>query len=151
MGSLKDRLREDMNAARRARDRFRTLLLTTTLADLRNREIELGRDASDADVLDVIGRAIRKRREAAEQIRAAGGADRAASVESAAEKEDREAEFLSAYLPPQLTEAEVRASVRHAIAAGASTIGAIMSVVMPGLKGRFDGREANRIAREELS
>ena len=149
-GTLKEQLRADLNAARRERDKFRTTLLTTTLADLRNREIELRRDAADADVVEVLGRAIRKRREAAEQMRAAAGAARPASVEEAARKEEREAELLAAYLPPGLDEAEVRAMVRAAIAGGAQNIGAIMSAIMPGLKGRFDGREANRIAREEL-
>jgi uncharacterized protein YqeY len=148
MATLKERLREDLNAARRARDRFRTTLLTTTLSDVRNREIETRRDATDDDVLDVLGRAIKKRREAAEQMRAAGGEARAASVEEAAQREEREAELLGSYMPPPFGEAE--ALIREAIAAGAANIGAVMSAVMPSLKGRFDGREANRIAREEL-
>lgn len=149
-GTLKERLRDDLNAARRERDKFRVMLLTTTLAELRYREIELGRDAGDADVLEVLGRAIKKRREAAEQMRSAGGEGRPASVEEAAKKEEREAELLGAYMPPPLDEAKVRELVREAIAGGAQNIGAIMSAVMPALKGRFDGREANRIAREEL-
>jgi len=150
MPTLKERLREDLNAARRARDKHRTTLLTTTLAEVRNKEIETRRDASDEDVLDVLGRAIRKRREAAEQIRAAAGESRAASVEEAAQREEREAELLGAYMPPPFGEAEVRALVDAAIAGGADNIGAVMSAVMPALKGRFDGKEANRIARELL-
>ncbi|MGD8279484.1 MAG: GatB/YqeY domain-containing protein [Gemmatimonadota bacterium] len=150
MATLKERLREDLNAARRARDKLRTTLLTTTLAEVRNREIETRRDATDEDLLDVLGRAVRKRREAAEQIRAAGGQERAAGIEEAAQREEREAELLGAYLPPPFGEAEVRVLVRDAIAGGAADIGAVMRAVMPALKGRFDGREANRIAREEL-
>jgi len=65
MSTLKERLRADLNAARKERDKPKTLLLTTTLSELRNREIEIGRDAADADVLEVIGRAIKRRREAA--------------------------------------------------------------------------------------
>ena len=141
--SLKERLRADLNAARRERDKLRVLLLTTTLADVRNREIELGRDAADADVIDVVGRAIKRRREAAEQIRAAGRTE-------LAEREEQEAGLLAAYLPPQLDDGTVRDLAKAAIAAGASNVGAVMAAIMPRIKGVFDGREANRIVREEL-
>jgi uncharacterized protein len=143
MSELSERLRADLNVARRARDKLRTMVLTTTLAELRNREIELGREAVDADVLEVVGRAIKRRRDAAEQIRAVGR-------QEMAEKEETEAALLTQYLPAQLTEAEVRAAVREAIAGGAGNIGAVMSAVMPKVKGRFDGKETNRIVREEL-
>lgn len=142
--SLKQKLRDDLNNARRRRDRSHTLLLTTTLSDLRNHEIEVGREASDSDVVEVVGRAIKRRREAAAQMRAGGREELAAN-------EEREAELLSAYLPPPLGEAEVRALVREAVSAGAANLGAVMGRIMPQIKGRFDGREANRIAREELS
>lgn len=141
--TLKERLRNDLNAARRERDKHRTLLLTTTISEIRNREIELGREAGDADVIEVLGRAIKRRKEAAEQIRAGGRLE-------LAEKEEQEAAMLNEYMPPPLDEASVRALAREAIAAGATTVGAVMSALMPKIKGSFDGREANRIAREEL-
>jgi uncharacterized protein len=141
--SLKERLREDLNAARRERDRARLAVLTTTVAELKNREIEVGRDASDEDVMEVVTRAIKRRREAAEQMRAGGREELAA-------KEDAEAAILSTYLPAQLTEVEVRTLARDVIAGGANNVGAAMSQLMPKLKGRFDGKEANRIVREEL-
>jgi uncharacterized protein YqeY len=141
--TLRDRLREDLNAARRERDKARTLLLTTTLSEVKNREIDLGRPATDAEVIDVVGRAIKTRREAAEQIRAGGRAE-------LAEKEEREAVALGAYMPEQLGEAEVRVIVRELVAGGAANLGAVMGGLMPHIKGRFDGKEANRIAREEL-
>jgi uncharacterized protein len=143
MSELGARLRADLNDARRERDRLRTAVLTMTVSEVRNREIELGRDATDEDVLEVIGRAVKRRREAATQIREAGRTD-------LADKEDREAALLLPYLPAQLTEEEARALVREAVQAGAATVGAVMSAVMPRLKGRFDGRETNRIVREEL-
>lgn len=143
MSELKERLREDLNAARRGRDKARTLLLTTTISELKNREIEMGHDAADADVIDVLNRALKRRREAAEQMRAGGRNE-------LAEKEEQEAVLLSSYLPQQLSEAEVREAVRAAIGEGANNVGAVMSKVMPQLKGRFDGKEANRIVREEL-
>lgn len=141
--TLKERLRDDLNTARRARDRERTLVLTTTISDIRNREIELGRDATDDDVHEVVQRAVKRRREAAEQMRAGNREDLAV-------KEDQEAEQLKQYLPAQLSEDEVRGYVREAIAAGASGMGAVMGRIMPRIKGVFDGKEANRIVREEL-
>lgn len=142
--NLKERLREDLNAARRARDRLRTLVLTTTLSEVRNREIEAGREATNDDVVEVVSRAVKRRREAAEQIRAGGRPE-------LAEKEDQEAALLVGYLPPRLEEEEVRAMVREAIAGGAADMGAVMAAVMPRIKGSFDGRDANRIVREELA
>jgi uncharacterized protein YqeY len=143
MGSLKERLRDDLNEARRGRDKLRTVLLTTTLAELKYKEIETQRDASDEDVIDVIGRAIKKRREAAEQIRAGGRHE-------LADKEDQEAALLGGYLPPALSEDEVRKQIRELIAGGATAVGAVMSQLAPRIKGRFDAREANRMVREEL-
>ena len=143
MSELKNRLRDDLNHARRERDKARTSLLTMTLSELKNREIELGREAEDAEVLDIITKAVKRRKEAAEQIRAAGR-------DEMADREEQEAVVLGVYLPQQLTEEEVRVYAREAIAAGANNVGALMSQLMPRLKGRFDGKEANRIAREEL-
>ncbi|HET7322693.1 MAG TPA: GatB/YqeY domain-containing protein, partial [Longimicrobiaceae bacterium] len=82
-------------------------------------------------------------REAAEQMRNGGR-------EELAEKEDLEATILQHYLPPQLGEDEVRRMVREAIAGGASDLGGVMKAVMPKVKGRFEGKELNRIVREEL-
>jgi uncharacterized protein YqeY len=141
--TLKERLRANLNDARRERDKLRTLVLTTILSDLRNREIELGREASDADAIEVVNRGIKRRREAAEQMRAGQRLD-------LAEKEEQEAAMLSVYLPAQLDEAEVRALVREAMAEGAQAVGAVMSKIAPKLKGRFDGKAANRIVQEEL-
>lgn len=141
--ALKERIRSDLNVARRERDRLRTLLLTTMLSDIRNREIELGHELSDAETTEVVGRAIKRRQEAAEQMRAGKRDD-------LADKEEQEAALLAAYLPPPLEEAEVRALVREAIQGGAASIGDVMGRIMPRIKGRFDGREANRIVREEL-
>jgi uncharacterized protein YqeY len=143
MSSLAERLRTDLNVARKARDRATMSVLTMTVSEVRNREIELGHQASDQDVIDVVNRAIKRRREAAEQMRAG-------AREELAAKEDAEAVVLSAYLPPGLSEADVRTLVRDAVAAGADSMGAVMGRIMPAVKGRFDGREANRIVREEL-
>jgi uncharacterized protein len=143
MGELRDRLKADLDAARRSRDKLRTAVLSMTISEVHNLEIEVGREATDADVLDVVNRAAKRRREAAEQIRAAGRAEMA-------DREEAEARLLAAYMPAQFSEDEVRAMVRAAVASGAPDMGAVMAAVMPKLKGRFDGREVNRIVREEL-
>lgn len=143
MSGLAERLRADLNSARRDRDKPRMAVLTMTLSEIKNRQIEMGREPTDEDVTDVVGRAIKKRREAAEQIRAAGRTD-------LADKEEQEAALLMAYMPPQLSEADVRQLVKDAIADGAGNIGAVMGAIMPRVKGKFDGKETNRIVREEL-
>lgn len=141
--ALKEQIREELNAARKERDKLRTVLLTSTLSEIKYKEVELGREATDADVLDVLNRALKRRKEASEQMRAGNRVD-------LAEKEDQEAALLSRYLPAQLSEAEVRGFVREAIASGANNMGAVMGKIMPKLKGAFDGKEANRIVKEEL-
>ena len=141
--ALKDTIREELNAARRERDKLRTVLYTSTLSEIKYKEVELGREATDADVIEVINRAIKRRREASEQMRAGNRPE-------LADKEDQEAALLTRYLPAQLSEAEVRALVREAIAGGANNMGAVMGRIMPKLKGAFDGKEANRIVKEEL-
>lgn len=141
--SLKERIRDELNAARRERDKLRTTLLTTTISEIKNKEIELKRELEDGEVVDVVQKAIKRRKEASEQMRAGNRID-------LAEKEENEAELLSAYLPPQMTEADVRALVREAVAGGANSMGAVMGRIAPRIKGVFDGREANRIVKEEL-
>ena len=139
--TLRETLREDMNAARRQQDKDRARLLSTILADVRNKEIELGHDLDDAEVVEVLGKAVKLRREAAESME---------SRPELAQREQAEAEVLKGYMPPQLGEEEIRQSVVEAVEAGASNIGAVMGRVMPQLKGRADGREVNRLAREIL-
>lgn len=140
---LKARLRADLNDARRSRDRLRTTVLTTVLSEVRNREIELGREATDDDVVGVVARAIKQRKEAAAQMRDGGREELAA-------REDREAALLDRYTPESLSEDEVRAMVREIVAGGADDMGAVMGSLMPRIRGRFAGANANRIVREEL-
>jgi uncharacterized protein len=141
--NLKERLRADLNTSRKARDKLRTTVLTTFLSEIKNREIEVRHELQDEEIQSLLTTAIKRRREAAEQMRSG-------SREELAEKEDREASMLQHYLPPQLSEEEVRELVREAIAGGAGDLGAVMKSVMPRVKGKFEGRELNRVVREEL-
>jgi uncharacterized protein YqeY len=129
--------------ARKAQDKARVLLLGTVLSEIKNREIELKRDLSDDDVIEVLRKAIKRRRESGEMFEQAGRAEMAAT-------ERREAEAIEAWLPAAPSDDEVRAAVREAIAAGATQVGPLMGKVMPRFKGRLDGSVLNRIAREEL-
>lgn len=141
---LKEKLQADLREARKGREKLRTLVLSTTLSDLRNREIEMGREADDAEVLSVLTKAVKRRKEASEQMRAGGRDD-------LADREATEADLLSAYLPESLPEEEVRQMVREIMGQGVTEMGPLMGQLMPRLKGRFDGKEANRIVREELA
>lgn len=141
---LKTRLRDDLVVVRKARNRLGTVVLTTLLSEVRNREIELGEELDDEGILAVVVKAIKQRRDAAEQMLEAGRPE-------LAEKESEEVELLQVYLPPALSESEVQALVREAIESGATEMGAVMGRIMPKIRGRFDGKEANRIVREELA
>jgi uncharacterized protein YqeY len=144
MASLADRLQADLTTARKAGDKARTLLLGTIIADVRNREIEVRRDLTDDDVIEVLRRGIKKRRESIDMFRKGGREDLAG-------KESAEVEALSAYLPAAVSDDELRAAVRAAIASGARNIGAVMGRVMPQFKGRAEGGTISAIAKEELS
>ncbi|MEK9502135.1 GatB/YqeY domain-containing protein [Gaopeijia maritima] len=140
---LKQRLQSDLDQARRARDKARTVLLSTTLSEIRNREIDAGREADDDLVIEVLTRALKQRRDAADQMRSGGR-------EELAEKEEAEAEVLNTYLPAGLDADEVRAMIAAIRADGVEAMGAVMGRLMPEIRGRFDGREANRLVREAL-
>jgi len=141
---LKTRLRDDLVVVRKARNRLGTVVLTTLLSEVRNGEIELGEELDDEGIQAVVVKAIKQRRDAAEQMLEAGRPE-------LAEKESEEVELLQVYLPPALSESEVQALVREAIETGATEMGAVMGRIIPKIRGRFDGKEANRIVREELA
>lgn len=133
-----------MNAARKAQDKPRTLVLGTILADVKNRRIELQRDPADAEVVEVLRKGIKRRRESIEMYEKGAREDLAV-------KERAEVALLETYLPAAVDPAEIRSAVRAAITGGATTIGAVMGKVLPQFKGRAEGSAINAIAREELN
>jgi uncharacterized protein YqeY len=143
MSELQERLQEDLATARKARDKAGTLLLGTVLADIKNRRIELGHELSDEEVRDVLRRAVKRRRESVEAYQKAGR-------QELADNESAEITRLSAYLPANVSDDEIRDAARAAVAGGAANIGAVMGVLMPRFRGRAEGATINRIAREEL-
>lgn len=143
MPPLQDRLAAELNAARKAQDKALTLVLGTILSDTKNREIELKRTLTDDDVIDVLRKGVKRRRESVEAYEKGGRAELAA-------QEAAEVVVLERYLPAMASEDDIRAAVRAAIAAGASGVGPVMGAVMPKFKGRADGGMINRVVREEL-
>jgi len=137
--SLSATVRAALNAARKAQDKERTLVLGTILANLKNREIELRRPATDDEVVDVLRKGIKMRREAIEQYTAAARPELVAQIK-----------VLEEFLPPAVDPEEIRAAVRSAIGGGANDIGKVMAQVLPKYKGRADGKVINQIVREEL-
>jgi uncharacterized protein YqeY len=144
MSELLARLQGDLNSARKSQDKAGTLLLSTVLSEVKNKKIELRREPADADVIDVLRKSIKRRRESVEMYTKGARKD-------LADKEMAEATALEKYLPAQVGDDELRAAVRAAIAGGATQIGAVMGKVLPQFKGRAEGGTINAIAREELS
>jgi|TARA_B110000438_G_scaffold286674_1_gene318140 hypothetical protein len=140
---LKSQLRTDLTEARKSRKRLEILVLSSLLAEVHNREIELGRDLDEVDVTKVITKAVKQRREASEMMRSGGRPE-------LADKELQEMNILQKYLPAMLSESEIRAIIRTALQQGFDQMGSLMGEVMPKLQGRVDGKEVNRIVREEL-
>jgi uncharacterized protein len=143
MSELLARIQGDLNSARKSQDKPGTLLLGTVLSEIKNRKIELRREPTDDEVIDVLRKSIKRRRESVEMYTKGGRAD-------LADKETAEAAALEKYLPAQVSQDELRTAVKAAIAGGAKQIGAIMGKVLPQFKGRADGSTINAIAREEL-
>jgi uncharacterized protein YqeY len=138
-----DALRAAMNAARKAQDKDRTLVLGTILANLKNREIDLRRPATDEEVVEVLRKGIKIRREAIEQYQAGGRTD-------LADAEQAQIGVLEEFLPPAVDPEEIRTAVREVIAGGAKDLGKVMGQIVPRYKGRADGKLINQIVREEL-
>lgn len=147
--SLVKRLEEDMKNALRAREegRLRLSVIRLARAAVKNREIELKRPLTDAEVMDVLAREIRQRRDVLPDYRRAGREDLVRQLE-------QEIAVLQEYLPAPLTEEELREHAREVIAqVGARTVkdlGKVMGPLMARVRGRAEGQEVQRVVRELL-
>lgn len=146
--TLGGRIEAAMRDAMRARDAQRTQTLRMAMAAAHNRRIALGRDLTDEEVVDVLTKQVKQRRESIEMYAAAGRADRAAL-------EEEEAAILAEFLPEQLDEGAVEELARAVIAeTGASTpadLGKVMGRLSPQTKGRADGRVVSDVVRRLLA
>ncbi|HXC37516.1 MAG TPA: GatB/YqeY domain-containing protein [Burkholderiales bacterium] len=133
MSDLKTRITEDMKSAMKAREADRLASIRLLLAAIKQREVDERKDLADADVLAVIEKMLKQRRDSIAQYESAGRND-------LADKEKFEVGVLSGYMPQQLSEAEVAAEVAAAIAASGAKGPADMGKVMGILKGKLAGR-----------
>jgi uncharacterized protein len=150
VAELKERLRADLNAAMRARDQVRMRTLRMALTSITNEEVAgaAARDLTDEEIVRVLTREARKRKEAAEAFSAAGRDDQAAA-------ERAEGDVLAGYLPARLSDDELAALVAAAIAetgaSGTASMGLVMRTVTPRIAGRADGARVAAEVRRRLS
>ncbi|MEU9920441.1 GatB/YqeY domain-containing protein [Streptomyces griseoluteus] len=150
--TLKSKLHDDLNAAIRERDELRSATLRLTLAAITKEEVagKEKRELSDDEVLKVITKEAKKRREAADAFAQGGRPEQA-------EREKAEGELLATYLPQQLSDEELTTIVAQAVeeakaggAEGPRAMGAVMKIVNPKVAGQADGGRVAAIVKQQL-
>ncbi|MCK9928045.1 GatB/YqeY domain-containing protein [Frankia sp. Mgl5] len=150
MSTLKERLREDLTVAMRARDDLRLSTLRLALAAVKDAEVAgtTARELDDAEVEKILAREVRKRREAAEAFAAAGRPEQSS-------RENAEGDVLADYLPSQLGEDELRAIIDEVLAelglTGMKAMGQVMKAAQARIAGRADGKRVSELVRARLS
>ena len=146
--SLKEQLTNDMKEAMKAHDKDRLAVIRMVRGAVRQQEIDGKKELGDEDVLAVIGKEVKMRRDSIEEFRKGGRED-------LVEKTEAEIAVLMPYLPAQLSEEEIRGLVPAAVeqtgAASPKDMGKVMGVLMPKVKGRADGKTVNAIVRSMLA
>jgi len=146
--ALKQKLSDDLKQAMRAGDKVRRSVIRLAMAAIKNAEIARRAALEDADVLGIIAKEVRQRKESIEAFKQGNRPDLAA-------QEEAELAILQEYLPQQMTREEVIAEARRVIeevgAQGLSDKGKVMPKLIAQLKGRADGREINAVVTELLS
>jgi uncharacterized protein len=150
---MKQRLQDDLTAAIRARDELRSATIRLALSAIKTEEVagKSARELSADEIITVLSKEAKKRKEAADVYRSAGAEDRAVN-------EEAELAVLAEYLPLALTSAEVEVIVKDAVAQAASAgltgmkaMGAVMKVVQPKTLGRADGAEVAALVKQLLT
>lgn len=146
--TFKKKVDQEMIAAARTKDKVRLSALRMIKNSLHNREIDLKREAGEAEFLQLLSAMAKQRKESIEQFARGGRTD-------LVEKEKAELAVIQEFMPAQMTEAEVEALIDEAIretgAAGVRDMGKVMKVLMPKLAGRADGKAAGERVKERLS
>ncbi|MBU3693088.1 MAG: GatB/YqeY domain-containing protein [Candidatus Nanopelagicaceae bacterium] len=148
--ALKEKLQNDLTASMRARDEVRSGTIRMVLTAIKNEEVagKEARELSDAEVITVLSREAKKRREAAEAYEQAGAADRAAN-------EKAEGSIIAEYLPAQLSEQEIKDLIAAAIAetgaSGPQQMGLVMKSIQPKIAGKADGGVVSSLVKAALS
>lgn len=146
--SLKQQITDDMKTAMRAKDAARLGAIRLLLAAMKQREVDERIELSDADVIAIIEKMNKQRRDSISQYEAAGRQD-------LADVERFEMSVLAAYMPQQLSEAEIAAAIAEAIAATGAVspqdMGKVMGMVKPKLAGRADMGKVSALIKSQLS
>ena len=148
--SLKEKLQNDLTDAMRARDEIRSSTIRMILTSIKNEEVagKEARELIDAEIITVLSREAKKRREAAEAFDQAGAKDRA-------DQERAEGVVIGEYLPKQLTEDEIKSLIKAAVAeTGASTpaqMGLVMKSLQPKIAGKADGGLVSSLVKATLA
>ena len=148
--ALKEKLQNDLTEAMRARDEVRSATIRMILTAIKNEEVsgKEARDLNDQEVITVLSREAKKRREAAEAFEQAGAADRAAN-------EKAEGVIIAGYLPAQLSESEIKdliaAAIKETGASGPQQMGLVMKSIQPKIAGRADGGLVSSLVKAALS
>jgi hypothetical protein len=145
---IKGKIIEEMKAAAKEKAKARLSIIRFALAAVQNKEKELRRELSEQEAIQVIAGLIKKAKESIEQFKSGQRSD-------LVEKEENEIAVLQAFLPQQLTAAELEAQVSQAVEeAGASApqdMGKVMKILMPRIAGRADGKMVNELVRKRLA
>jgi hypothetical protein len=145
--TLSERLNEDMKQAMKSQDKFRLSVIRMIRSSIKNIEIDQRRTLDDGEVIDILSREIKQRKDALQEFEKAGRSD---LVESA----QAEIAIISEYLPKQLTEEELQSIIQETIrevgASSKADLGKVMSALMPRIKGRADGKLVNRLVQQQL-
>ena len=145
--TLKERIQEDMKAAMRAKDAARLSAIRLLLAAMKQKEVDERRALADADVLGIIEKMLKQRRESIAQYEKAARQD-------LADREKFEIDVLGAYLPQQMSEAEiaqaVAAAVTEAGASGVKDMGKVMALLKARLAGRADMGKVSALVKTKL-
>ncbi|MDP4096990.1 GatB/YqeY domain-containing protein [Paenibacillus sp. P96] len=145
--NLSERLNEDMKQAMKSKDKFKLSTIRMVRSTIKNLEIELKRDLDDNELLDILSREIKQRKDALQEFEKAGR-------DELAESNKAEIEILSQYLPAQLTEEEIKVIVQQTIqetgASSKADMGKVMAALMPKVKGRADGKLVNQAVQQFL-
>ncbi len=146
--SILPKIDEELKSALKAGDKLKATVLRGLKSDIQYRQIDLGRDLTDEDILATLQSAAKRRRDSIEQFKKGGRDD-------LVDKESRELELIEGYLPEQLSEDKIREHIQASLeATGASSpaqMGAVMKDLMPRLKGQADGKLVSQLVRQMLS
>jgi len=148
--SLKEKLQNDLTDAMRSRDELRSSTIRMVLTAIKNEEVsgKEARELSDSEIITVLSREAKKRREAAEAFEQAGANDRAAT-------EKAEGGVIAEYLPKQLSESEIKdliaAAIKESGAATPAQMGLVMKALQPKIAGKADGGTVSALVKAVLT